>query len=519
VKTITIPELTNDAAVNIALDTISKGKQALYFVSSKRNAESLAERIANKYKITPRKDDDPLLKKILHLPKPTKQCQRLALITKKNIAFHHAGLTSQQKELIQEQFKEGTIKIICATPTLAAGVDLPAFRSVIRDTLRFGMRGMMPIPVLEYEQMSGRAGRPGKDDYGEALLIASTEENAEKLRDTYINGDPEEIQSKLAVEPILRTYCLSLIATEFVDSKQALEKFFSKTFYAHQYGDVKKLNKLLDKTLHQLADWGFINTEKDDFVSADALLSRKNAALFATRIGKRVSQLYIDPYTAHFLISNINVTKTKKPKPFSYLHVVCSCLEMRPLLRAKVKEQAILQEKIALHEDEFLLSEPNYYDDQYGEFIDACKTTLFFNDWIHEIHEDQLMNDYDIRPGEIKAKLDVADWLLFGAEELARLQKNLGVITDIKKLRVRLKHGAKEELLPLLRLRNIGRVRARMLFRNNVKDVAALKSVDIATLNHLLGNKLAINIKKQVGITIDAPSVKKRKGQMNIKKY
>ena len=104
------------------------------------------------------------------------------------IAFHHAGLTYKQRELLEDKFREGVVKIICSTPTLAAGLDLPAFRAIIRDMKRFTSRGMVPIPVLEYFQMAGRAGRPGQEDYGEAIIIANTQKDIKYYVDNYLNG-------------------------------------------------------------------------------------------------------------------------------------------------------------------------------------------------------------------------------------------------------------------------------------------------------------------------------------------
>src|SRR3989338_1558793 len=164
-----IPEKSRDAAVNLALDTIAKGKQAIIFVNTKRSAESLAEKISLKTAIK----EEKLASEILHvLSSPTRQCQRLSNIARKGIAFHHSGLVSGQRKLIEDNFRRGAIKIIAATPTLAIGVDLPAFRVIIRDLKRYGLWGMDYIPVLEYEQQSGRAGRPSYDNYGEAIIIA-----------------------------------------------------------------------------------------------------------------------------------------------------------------------------------------------------------------------------------------------------------------------------------------------------------------------------------------------------------
>ena len=64
---------------------------------------------------------------------------------------------------------------------------------------------------------------------------------------------------------------------------------------------------------------------------------------------------------------------------------------------------------------------------------------------------------------------------------------------------MRLRYGVKEELLPLVRLEGIGRVRARTLFRNKIKDLNDVKNIDLSVLKQLLGEKIAISIKNQVG--------------------
>ena len=137
-----IAEKTSDPVINIAIDTIGLKKQALVFVNAKRSAEKVAEDISKKAALNNKTLDELSQKIISVLSKPTKQCERLSKCVKKGIAFHHAGLHSKQKELIEDAFRAGTIKIISCTPTLAAGLDMPAFRAIIRDVKRFGKHGM-----------------------------------------------------------------------------------------------------------------------------------------------------------------------------------------------------------------------------------------------------------------------------------------------------------------------------------------------------------------------------------------
>ena len=90
--------------------------------------------------------------------------------------------------------------------------------------------------------------------------------------------------------------------------------------------------------------------------------------------------------------------------------------------------------------------------------------------------------------------------MLYSLTEIARIEQLQDLIKEINKTRFRLKYGVKEELLTLLRLEGIGRVRARKLYRAGVKDLGAIKKSKIEDLEKLLGKQLALSIKKQVGI-------------------
>jgi len=480
--------------VDLALDTIKKDKQALIFVNTKNSAEKQAEDISKQIKNI---DLEELSYEILNvLPTPTKQCKRLADCIKRGIAFHHSGLNSKQRELIEDNFRTGAIKIICCTPTLAAGLDLPAFRAIIKDLKRFTSRGMQFIPVLEYLQMAGRAGRPKFDSVGEAICIAKSDSNNEEIYEKYIMGEPEDIYSKLAAEPVLRTYVLSLIASELVGSKKELMEFFEKTFFAHQYEDMAQLNSLVMRVVGMLKDWEFISVESadsetSDFTSADFF---GEETYKATLLGKRISELYLDPYTASKLIDGLKNNKDKVE--FSYLHLISNTLEMRPLLSVTKAESEDIEEKLELSR-EYILDDEDFFEDYYT-FMSSIKTAFFLEEWINEKDEDFLLTKFKVRPGEIKYKTNIADWLLYSCHELAKLLMLKEQLSSIVKVRLRLQYGVKEELLPLVKIKGIGKVRARKLFNNNIKDVRGLKKVDISSLKRIVGEKMGVNIKKQL---------------------
>ncbi|MFB6100742.1 MAG: DEAD/DEAH box helicase [Candidatus Nanohalobium sp.] len=393
--------------------------------------------------------------------------------------------TTQQRELVEQAFKKDLIKSVSATPTLAAGVNLPAFRVIIRDLKRYDGDGMNWIPVLEYEQMTGRAGRPKYDNRGEAISVAKNPGSVDEIRERYILGEPERIQSKLNVEPVLRMHTLALVASNFCNSMDDLQKFYRKTFYAHQFGDMQQVAEKIRDVVENLRDYEFI--EEDE--------------LRATKIGKKVSDLYIDPDSAHYMLESLEKAEGTETRPISYLVMLAMTSEMAPRLRVKDKEFSDYQN--ALQDAElYLLDEvPEEWEPGYEKFLEAMKTAMMMQSWIQEMDEERIMNEFGTAPGGIRAKMQNADWLLYGAKELIRMRgmESDEVENDIEKLRVRMEHGIKEELLDLVQYDQIGRVRARKLSDHGIETQSQIREVSFEKLKKLIGKKTAEKLKKQVG--------------------
>ncbi|MFH0874525.1 MAG: LAGLIDADG family homing endonuclease [archaeon] len=401
------------------------------------------------------------------------------------------------------------------------GLNLPAFRAIMKDLKRYGGRwGMQWIPTLEYHQCIGRAGRPDYNDkFGEAISVAQTETEKEEIKKRFVDGSPENIYSKLAVEPVLRTYVLSLVASGVCRSKEDLLSFFEKTFYGYQFRDENKIEAILSKIIQMLEEWEFVKTSvaASDFVSADEIIGQ--GKIDATIIGKRVSELYIDPYTANFLIACMKRAANKIANEFSILHMASNTLEMRPIFTARAKEIPEIEE--TLSKKNSIVLEPTYFDPEYDDFLSATKTAIVLEEWLNEKDEEYILENYNVRPGEFNVKKESADWVSYAAEELAILLEFRDVVKIIRKTRFRLRHGIKDELIPLVKLEGIGRVRARKLFRNGIKNIGDIRACDVAKLSQILGKAIALDVKKQSGEDIikDVIPKNKRKGQINIEDF
>lgn len=500
-------------------ETLERGKQALIFINTRRGAESSAEKlgrlIKDKLKPQERKALLELSEKIRNaLEHPTKQCERLASCIGNGVSFHHAGLVNKQRSMIEKAFRQGAIKIVCATPTLAAGLNLPAWRIIIRDLKRFSQfRGMDYIPVLEIQQMMGRGGRPQYDSEGEAILLPKDRAEAKYAWESYIKGEPENITSKLGVEPVLRMHVLALIASGAVTTRKEMMDFFSRTFYAHQYRDLGELEKLLGRVLELLEGFGFITAGKGECINsppsegggsslfrpASSLLKKEGEELKPTRIGRRVSELYIDPLTANHLIKSLEKAGGQGLSHLGLLHAISSTIEMRPPLNLRKRDFESIEEAIAQSEKELLEGPPNPWDLDYDDFLRSLKTALMLRSWTQESGEDNLLEGFGVTPGELRARLDIADWLLYSTQELGLLTGRMDLLKEIRKTRLRVKYGVREELLPLVRLRGIGRRRARTLYNSGVKSLKELRAIPLQSLERLIGEKTARDVKGQLG--------------------
>ncbi len=482
-------------AINLALNAINDKGQALIFVESRRRAESTARVITNVMKGLLSKRQATELQRIaseimIHGEK-TRLTDDLAYCVERGSAFHHAGLNREHRRIIEEGFKKGALKILAATPTLAAGVNLPARTVVISSYRRFVPGyGMHPIKVLEYKQMSGRAGRPQYDDYGEALLIATSEDELEYLMLDYIQALPERIDSLLAQESALRGHALAAVASEYANTESGLLDFFGSTFYGYNY-PTSGIKPILGNIIRYLNREDMIEYEGD--------------RLRATDFGRRVSELYIDPITAVVMRDGLK-RGALDVTDFTWLHLICHTPDMRPTLRPRRNDLELVESYFEDHRDEFAipLSQTQDYID-YEDFLGEVKTAMVLEAWIKEVSENDLLERYNAQPGDRYTAVTNAEWLLYSAHELANILGMLEPRLHLRKLRDRVKYGVTEKLLPLVRLKGIGRVRAQVLYNSGLTSIAKLKHADLGQLTALplIGPRIAQTIKEQIGGVID----------------
>jgi helicase len=486
-----VEQSTKDEAVNLVLDTLREDGQCLVFESSRKNCMAFAKKASSAIKKILSAEGREALAEIADEVldnSETDTSTALAACIRSGTAFHHAGLTTPLRELVENGFRAGKIKLISSTPTLAAGLNLPARRVIIRSYRRYSSEdGMQPIPVIEYKQMAGRAGRPRLDPYGEAVLVAKSYEEFVFLFKNYIEADAEDIWSKLGTENALRTHVLSTISNGFARTKEELMEFLEATFFAFQYSNFG-LSTVVDECLN------FLRQEE---------MLEKTDALISTNFGKLVSRLYIDPLSAARIAKGLKEAETLTE--LTLLHLVCSTPDMR-LLYMRNQDYQDINDYVIAHADEFVKVPSPFNITEYEWFLGEVKTSLLLVDWVHEKSENEICLKFGIGEGDIHAIADIAEWLMHVTAQLARLLELKGA-KEAAELEKRIHYGTSPELMDLLDIRGIGRMRARKLYEAGFRSSAELAGADPVKVAALLGPKIADRIFKQIGRREASPGI------------
>lgn len=490
----TVQPITGNPLIDIPLQIVREGGQALLFTETRRSAVEMGRRAAaalsRVISSSEKRSCEIVAQRIRAGTEKTRLSEVLADQVRLGAGFHHAGLHSTHRKIVEDAFRDGKIKILSATPTLAAGVNLPARLVVITSHERYEAGyGRYPISVLEYKQFCGRAGRPRYDDYGEAVLVARTSDEREMLFENYVLAEPERLWSKLGVEKVLRPHVLSTIATGFAHSDEGLRDFFSSTFYAYQYGP-RAINSRMSDILA--------------FLAKEQMIEYDGRELKATRFGARVSELYIDPASAVIIRDGLYRRATELTE-FSYLHLIARTPDIAPRIYPRRGEDDKLAAIAAERAGQFMCETPDEltasFDLGYEGFLAEVKTAAVLMDWIQETSEDAILNAHRVEPGDLMRLVDIADWLLYSAHELAELFGHKDLRKPLNQLRFRVEKGIKADLIPLVGLHGVGRVRARALNNAGLRTIEDLRKASPSELAAvpLIGTTLAKKIKEQAG--------------------
>lgn len=468
-----VEHVNSDIVIHCVKHALDNDYQLLIFKQSRKQAEltafKLIEVVKDRFKPQPSE-----LVNIIKEESPSRsEVESLSKLLSYSISYHHAGLSPIARRVIEKGFREGLIKVIVATPTLAAGINVPA-RRVLIFTKRFEEGFMKPISIMEYKQMGGRAGRPQYDPYGEVVL-ADVSSPAEGWR--YIYGKVEAVSSALTNIRSLRIHVLASVASGYVSNDDELNMFFNKTL-AFNTPAFSLSKYIIRRVIDELVNENMIEVRGGRYVP--------------TELGITVSKLYIDPLTAKIIIKDLS--RVEDVKDLYYLHL----LSITPdFSRVRVTGYSRLEDDALAYSDLGLIPDiSNLKDVDYDDWLRGFKIALILNEWVNEVDEDSIISKYDIGLGDLLTLTDTGSWVAHASSQVCYV---VGLKEHAKRLETlskRIEVGVKEDVLELTMVKGIGRVRARILASNGIKTLEDLANADPRKLSNLptFGEKIAYEV-------------------------
>ena len=462
-----------DVAGDLISHSVSKAVrddyQILVFKQSRRDVENTASKIASEMSLLLSRYSGKTKELIDLLNENVSSRIERELLSKlflRGVSFHHAGLSPEARKIIEKGFREKILRIVVATPTLAAGVNLPA-RRVIIYTHRYEKGYYEPISILEYKQMAGRAGRPQYDPYGEVVIADMDPETAVR----YISSRPEDIYSALNNERALRIHILALLASGYAHDVNSIIDFMMNTFYSY-----KNMREILTKSFWKRSVGRILRL----LSSYEMIIVKDDSYIEATRLGRLVSSLYIDPLTAVRTFDILRDSDTAGVDELFYLHLITLTPDFLRNITRRIKKEVLATEVYEMLDRGMIPLVPDDLDEDL--YMTGYVYAKALNMWIEEYDEDSIMSKTNIQLGDLRVAIETATWISYALSKvLAETEfKRYSKIFD--ELSKRLETGVKRELLELVQLRGIGRVRARALYNHGVRNIEDLKRLSLSQI-------------------------------------
>ncbi|XP_072765089.1 DNA polymerase theta isoform X1 [Anoplolepis gracilipes] len=486
-----LPELEKDVdnILQLCIETISAGNSVLIFCPTKKWCEKLAEQIAAAFfklgckntmlgEMLRKEINNVLIQETLEQLKrsPSGLDTILKNTVSFGIAFHHAGLTMDERDIIEGSFRTGSLRVLIATSTLSSGVNLPARRVIIRSPLF----GKDLLNTLTYKQMIGRAGRMGKDSAGESILICkSTERNAAL---SLLSATLDPIESCLNDSTLLIRALLEAVASEVLYTVEDLQLYINCTLLS--FNKESDIQTFSNEAMKFLLDNEFLLLQTTE----------RESRWIATPLGKACLAASIPPREGLFLFEELQ----KARRCFvldTELHVIYLVTPLSAGCQIGTVDWMMFHElwntmseserrvgKLIGVEERFVMSairgviKPGKSLNIHRRFYSA----LALHDLVKEVPLHAVCKKYGCCRGVLQTLQQSAATY---AGMVTQFCKQLGwdcMELLVSQFQTRLQFGVCRELLDLLRLPMLNGLRARSLYKQGITSVA-----DLAVANEL----------------------------------
>ena len=430
-------------------------KSVLIFVNSRREAEKLAKKIAFEY----------LEEYYVDVSVPYAD---FIEIIEHGVAYHHAGLRANIRKYIERMFRDRKIRVLVATTTLAYGVNLPAYRVIVKGINRV-VNGIPEFyGINEILQMMGRAGRPKYDEKGEAIIVVMSEHLLDIVKEKYFTKLGASVSSKMFdyLEDVVLRMLVVNYGMRFDEMLEMINLSFA-TYLSRI--NTKLVKSLVWKALENLMDMG--------------LVEYSNGAYFVSEIGRTIGELCISVKTGMLLSDRVFEVSTVP-------EFIASIVNTPDMEVVNVKKGEI--EWLRSYERIMQLS--NYVDIDEGRRWKEIKTALLLMDWINGVPSYIIVEKYRIHLNDLMNIVETASWLSHSLYRLALelLGENSIVVEKLKRFERRVEEGATEEMMSLMEIDGVTRDVAKKLIKLGIKSKSQLLSMTPKDLLEMGFSKMTV---------------------------
>ncbi|VDN81909.1 unnamed protein product [Brugia pahangi] len=471
-----------DGLVPLLYDIVPR-RSVLIFCPTKKNCESVCKMLSYLMpkSFRERKKTERLaIVKALKNEEDGEFPSLLELSITRGVAYHHSGLTADERKIIEGAYQDGIISIICCTSTLAAGVNLPARRVIINAPLV----GKESLRKAQYLQMIGRAGRAGYDDMGEAVTVVRSSYEESKFLDM-IKGPLPRCNSSLNEPAVFSSFLLDLISLKVAQRLEELEVLVQQTLFGIQNsGSEKLLREMLEYLINH------------DLVNVDG-----NGNYSASLFGMAVFSAPLSPLVARQMCTLLSNNIKEGIVLSSHFHLLFMMVPFD--ISVDIDWNIFYEEYKALpRSEQALLARLGVNDKQLVRcFIDQPKLNegesplrLYISFMLHRLWKQETFFDVAERFHVSRGWLqNVLQATCSQASSITRFSEKLPSFWSLKNLLPdlvqHLRDCSQQELIPLLALDGVKRGRARQLYNAGFKTIGSIASTDplvlLSTIDHL----------------------------------
>jgi len=501
----------SEKVVPLVDEVLQKDAQVLIFCATKKFVENTSKMIATHLKKSTYYKSSLCLKRaevveeINQLPGgcPHMLSERIA----RGVAYHHAGLLATIRAIIEDAFSNGIINVLVATSTLAAGVNLPARRVIIRSP-RVANHDM---DVTKYRQMAGRAGRAGLDSMGECYLIG--EHKQIKLVKSLISSTLPDVHSTLDIGSSgfgLASALTEVIACGSITHVSQLRNFLDKTLLMFQSDDKESICKLCEDTLKHLKSQDVVREvevappKPEDSEDEDLVEYAHPVKLKPSQLADAIFMSGLSPDQGLYMYKAVRHAREEGMVLTNSLHL---CMLITPIYVSLDPNWEIFHDvfnrlsesrkSVAIHvglspqELFYFRSNPPAYQskDEKALLYRRFWMALILEKILNEEPFFKIANYFGIEQGKIQTLQETATSFSVQLKAFCSELRYDHLAPLLAHIAERLTFGVKPELLDLLKITDIKAFRARALYNAGYESVELIAEADVDDLVEILGEQ------------------------------